>query len=117
LAYLERIEVHTSAVDAQRTLVRVLVSRRPQRSVALAGGASLGAAGVVAAAGAAVVATPLAVVGVPIAASGLVVARRGRRQAGELIDDLERLIDLVERGSRPVSVSADLKRMLRSLRG
>jgi hypothetical protein len=116
LAYLERIEVHTSTVDQQRTLVRVLVSRRPQRTIALAGGVSLGAAGVVAAAGAAVVATPLAVVGVPIAASGLVVARRGRRQASELTDDLERMIDLVERGSKPVSLSADLKRMLRTLR-
>lgn len=116
LAYLERIEVHTSVVDEQRTLVRVLVSRRPQRTVALAGGATLGAAGVAAAAGAAVVATPLAIVGLPIAMSGVMVARRGRRQANELNDDLERLIDLVERGSRPVSLSADLKRMLRSLR-
>jgi hypothetical protein len=116
LAGLDRVEARTSAVDDQRTLVRMVVSRRPQRRVALAGGASLGAAGAVTAATAATIAAPLALVGLPLAAGGVVVMRKGRRQAGELVDDLERLLDLVERGTPQVSLSSELKRMLKGLR-
>lgn len=117
LGGVERVEVRTSVIDPQRTLVRVVASRQPQRKVALAGGASIGAAGVALGATAAVVAAPVAaVVAVPFAAGGVVVARRGRRAAQELGDDLERMLDAIERGSRQVSLSAELKRMLANWR-
>lgn len=117
LGGVDRVEVRTSVIDPQRTLVRVTASRQPQRKVALAGGASIGAAGVVLGATAAAAVAPMAaVIAVPFAAGGVIVAHRGRRAASDLTDDLERILDVVERGSHQVSLSAELKRMLAAWR-
>jgi len=100
-----------------RTLVRVRADRRDARSLRLAGGGTVGLAGVgagaatAAATGAAVVAP---VVALPLVVGGYVVARTGRGHADRLELELERLITLVARGERPTGL---LSRAVRRARG
>lgn len=100
-----------------RTLMRVRADRRDARSLRLAGGGTVGLAGVgagtvtAAAVGVAVVAP---VVAFPLVVGGYVVARTGRGHADRLELELERLITLVARGERPTGL---LSRAVRRARG
>jgi hypothetical protein len=118
LGKLVRVEAITSAVDHQRTLIRLIADRRPQRSNAVTGGSLVGGVGMVTAGSLAIVtATPLVAAAAPVAlAAGIATARTGRRQHHDLLTDLEDLLDAVERGTRPVTLSHEVRRALRNLR-
>ena len=103
-----------------RTLVRVRADRHDARTLRLAGGGTVGLAGVGAgtaagfAAGAAVV---VPVVALPLVIGGYVVARSGRGHADRLELELERLISAVARGELPVGLlSRAVRRARRSAR-
>ena len=102
-----------------RTLVRVRADRHDARTVRLAGGGTVGLAGVGAgtmtavATGVAVVAP---VVALPLVVGGFVVARTGRGHADRLELELERLITLAARGERPTGLlSRTVRRARRSV--
>lgn len=117
LRKLARVEARTSAVDGQRTIIRILADRSPQRTEAIAGGSVIGGLGLLATGVAAVITTPVVVAAAPVAiVAGAATARTGRRQHAELLADLEHLLDTVERGVRPVTLTDDVRRVLRQLR-
>jgi len=117
LRKLGRVEARTSVIDHGRTLVRLVADRTPQRNEALAGGATIGGLGLAATGTLAVMMTPLIAVAAPIAVvAGAATARTGRKQHSDLLSDLEMLLDTVERGARPVTLTDDVRRVLRQLR-
>lgn len=117
LRKLARVEAHTSIVDHDRTLVRVVADRSPQRTEALAGGAAVGGFSLVATAVLVVVATPIAVAATPVAiGAGYATARIGRARHVDLLADIEGILDAVERGIRPVTLTDEVRRVLRQLR-
>jgi hypothetical protein len=114
---LAGIEARCSSVDAQRTLVRLIADRSPQRTTALTSGGVVAGSWLAATGVAAVLVSPLAMVVAPFGiVAGVILARRGRRQHRDLSVDLENLLDTVERGIRPVSLTEDVRRVLRRLR-
>ena len=117
LRKLVRVEARTSAVDAGRTIVRIVADRTPQRTEAIAAGSVIGGLGLVVTGMAAVVTTPVVVAAAPVAlVAGAATARTGRKQHTDLLADLEHLLDTVERGVRPVTLTDDVRRVLRQLR-
>ncbi len=117
LRKLARVEARTSIVDHGRTLVRLVADRAPQRTEALAGGAAVGGFSLVATGVLVAVATPIVAVATPVAiGAGYATARMGRSRHADLLSDLEGLLDAVERGSRPVTLTDDVRRVLRHLR-
>jgi hypothetical protein len=117
LAKVAVVEAQASPVDESRTVVRLAADRADQRTEVLAGGAVTTGVGAVAAGAAAVALTPLALVAVPVvAAAGAGVASIGRKQRALLADELDRVLDAVEHGLRPVTLSDDVRRVLRSIR-
>lgn len=98
-----------------RTVVRLRADRHDQRNLRLAGGGTVGLAGV--GSGLAVVsvgAVPVApVVALPLLVGGYAVARSGRGQADHLELELERLVTLVARGDRPASLLSRAARRAR----
>ena len=117
LRKLPRVEARTSLIDEHRTIIRIVADRRPQRTEAIAGGSAVGGLGLVVTGAAAVVAVPVAAAAAPVAVvAGVAVARTGRKQHGELLSDLEMLLDTIERGVRPVTLTDDVRRVLRQLR-
>jgi hypothetical protein len=102
-----------------RTLVRVRADRHDARTVRLAGGGTVGLAGVGAGTMTAVatgVAVAAPVVALPLVVGGFVVARTGRGHADRLELELERLITLVARGERPTGLlSRTVRRARRSV--
>ncbi len=114
---LVRVDGLVTPVDASRTLLRVIADRSPQRTGALAGGATVGGAALVVTTTVAVAVSPLVVVAAPVAAvAGVAAARAGRRQHEELLVDLGEVLDAVERGRRPVPVSDSVRKVLRAIR-
>lgn len=117
LRKLVRVEARTGAIDEVRTIVRITADRTPQRAEAITGGTVVGGLGLVAAGAAAIVTTPVVVAAAPVAlVAGVATARTGRKQHTELLADLEHLLDTVERGVRPVTLTDDVRRVLRQLR-
>lgn len=117
LRKLGRVEARTSAVDQGRTLVRLIADRSSQRNEALAGGATIGGLGLAVTGMFAVMVTPLIAAAAPVAVvAGVATARTGRKQQHELLADVESLLDDVERGVRPVTLTDDVRRVLRQLR-
>jgi len=117
LSKVARLQATASAVDEQRTVLRLVADRRSQRSgVATAGAVTGGLAAVglgvaaVAVSSVLIVATPLAVV----AAVG--VARKGREQAADLACELDAALDAVEMGTAPVTLTDTLRRVIRETR-
>lgn len=94
-----------------------MADRTPQRTEAVAGATAVGGFGLVATGVVAVITTPVVVAVSPVAlGAGYATARAGRRRHAALVDDLEGLLDDVERGTRPVTLSDDVRRVLRQLR-
>jgi len=89
-----------------RTLVRVRADRHDARTLRLAGGGTIGLAGVGAGAvtAAAEVAPAAPVIALPLLVGGYVVARTGRGQADRLELELERMVTLVASGERPTGL-------------
>lgn len=117
LRKLGGVEARTSVIDTGRTLVRLVADRSPQRTEAVAGGSAVSGFGLVAAGVLAIVATPVAAAATPVAlGAGYATARMGRSRHVALVDDLEGLLDDVEHGTRPVTLSDDVRRVLRQLR-
>lgn len=117
LAKVAVVEAQASAVDEGRTVLRLAADRADQRTELLAGGAVTGGVGAAAAGAAAVILTPIALVALPVAAAaGAGVASLGRKQRAMLADELDRVLDAVEHGLRPVTLSDDVRRVLRSIR-
>ena len=86
LRKLSRVEARTSAVDAERTLVRLVADRSPQRTEALAGGAAVGGFSLVATGVLVVVATPVVAAATPVAlGAGYATARMGRSRHDGLL--------------------------------
>ena len=102
-----------------RTVVRVRADRHDARALRLAGGGTVGFAGVgVGAVTALAASTALVapVVALPLVVGGYVVARTGRGHADRLELELERLITLVARGDRPTGLlSRAVRRARRSI--
>ena len=117
LAKVAVVEAYASAVDEGRTVVRLAADRSDQRTGLIVGGAVTSGVGVAAAGTVALVLTPVALVAVPVvAAAGAGVASVGRKQRALLADELDRVLDAVEHGLRPVTLSDDVRRVLRSIR-
>ncbi len=117
LRKLARVEARTSFVDPERTLVRLAADRTPQRTEAMAGGAAVGGISLVATGVLAVVTTPILVAATPVAiGAGYATARVGRLRHADLLADLEGLLDSVERGIRPVTLTDDVRRVFRQFR-
>jgi hypothetical protein len=117
LRKLGGIEARTSVIEPGRTLVRLLADRTPQRTEAVAGATAVGGFGLVATGVIAVITTPVVVVAAPVAlGAGYATALTGRSRHAGLVDDLEGLLDDVERGTRPVTLTDDVRRVLRQLR-
>ncbi len=102
-----------------RTLVRVRADRHDARTMRLAGGGTVGLAGVGAGTVSAVatgMAVAAPVVALPLVVGGYVVARTGRGHADRLELELERLVTLVARGERPTGLlSRAVRRARRSI--
>jgi hypothetical protein len=89
-------------------LVRVRADRHDARSLRLAGGGTVGLAGVGVGAVTALAISPAVlvapVVALPLVVGGYVVARTGRGHADRLELELERMITIVVRGERPAGL-------------
>ncbi|MTA11236.1 MAG: hypothetical protein F2534_01400 [Actinobacteria bacterium] len=117
LRRLQRIEARASVIDGGRTILRLIADRTPQRNEAIAGGSVVGGLGVAVVASAAVLTTPIVLAATPVAVvAGAATARTGRRRHADLVADLEGLLDTVERGVRPITLTDDVRRVLRQLR-
>jgi hypothetical protein len=117
LRKLARVEARASAIDHSRTVLRVVADRAPQRSEALVGGAAVGGLGLAVTGIAAAAVSPLVVAAAPVAVvAGAATARTGRAHERDLVANLEHLLDIVERGLRPVTLADDVRRVLRQLR-
>jgi len=96
----DRIVADTRSADLDRTVVRVALDRRSQRTGRFTGGAivtSLGAAGLAVATTAI---GPLVLLASPaVLVAGTATMRRGVRQAASAEVELERMLDGVERGT------------------
>jgi hypothetical protein len=96
------------------TAIRLFADRSQQCAAQLAAGAALGAVGVAGLAAAAVVVSPLALAATPVVAVAAVATSRvGRRQARTIAVELERVLDMAERGVDPVGVLDGVRRIAR----
>lgn len=122
LGTVTAVEVHASLVGGERsidagTAVRLFADRSQQCTSQLAAGAAVGAAGAAGLVAAAVVATPLVLVAAPVVAVAAVATSRiGRRQARAIAVELERVLDMAERGVNPVGVLDGVRRIARRVR-
>lgn len=99
------------------TAVRIFADRSQQAVGQLAAGAAVGAFGAAGLVAAAVVATPLLLAASPVVAVAAVATSRvGRRQARTIAVELERVLDMVERGLHPVGVLDGVRRIARRVR-
>ena len=117
LAKVGLIEARAASLDEQRTVLRLLADRTGQRTGVIAGAAFTSVSGLLVAGTLAMIITPIALVAAPFAlAAGAGVAALGRKQRDALDDELDRLVDAAERGVHPVTLSDDVRRVLRSIR-
>ena len=117
LAKVGLIEARAASLDEQRTVLRLLADRTGQRTGVIAGAAFTSVSGLLVAGTLAMIITPIALVAAPFAlAAGAGVAALGRKQRDALDDELDRLVDAAERGVGPVTLSDDVRRVLRSIR-
>lgn len=117
LAKVAVVEAAASTVDDGRTVLRLVADRAGQRTEVIAGGAVTSGIGLAATGTLALALTPFALVGLPVVAvAGAGVTSIGRKQRAMLADELDRVLDAVEHGVRPVTLSDDVRRVLRAIR-
>lgn len=96
----DRIVADTRSADADRTVLRVALDRRSQRTGRFTGGAAITSLGAVALAAATTAVGPLVLIASPVVlVAGTATMRRGVRQAAHAEVELERMLDDVERGT------------------
>jgi len=117
LSGVARVVAAASAVDGQRSVVRLAADRRSQRTGIAAGGAVVGGVGVVGVAVLSVLTAPLLLVTTPLVLGAAVgVAAQGRKQAADLARELDAVFDAVEQGTEPVTLTDSLRRVMRGPR-
>lgn len=117
LSRVARVQATASAVDGQRSVVRLIADRRGQRNGIAAAGAVVGGVGLVAIAVASALTAPALLLTAPLAIGLAVgVAAAGRKQATELAGELDAVFDAVEQGIEPVTLTDSLRRVVRSAR-
>lgn len=117
LAKVARLQATVGEVDDDHSMVRMIADRRGQRAGRVVGGTVVGGVGVVGVGMVAVAVSPLLLVATPFAVGAAYgVARKGRAQAADLATEMEAVLDSVEQGTSPITLSASLRRVLRSTR-
>jgi len=117
LSGVARVEATASAVDDQRSVVRLVADRRGQRAGMAAGSAAVGGVTVAGIAVVSVLTAPILLVTTPLAVGAAVgIAALGRKQAAELADELDAVFDAIEQGNEPVTLTDSLRRVMRSAR-
>jgi hypothetical protein len=117
LAKVARLQATVGEVDDEHSVVRMVADRRGQRSSRVVGSAVVGGMGIVGVGMVAVAFSPALIVATPFAVGAAYgVARKGRAQAADLATELEAVLDSVEQGATPITVTASLRRALRSPR-
>lgn len=118
LSRVARATATASVVGDDRSVLRLIADRRSQRSAVAAGGAAVGAVGLVGVAVTSVVVGPLLLLTTPLAiGAGVAVAAQGRRQASALACELDEVFDALERGAAPVTLTDNIRRVVRNTRG
>ncbi|MGB8858277.1 MAG: hypothetical protein WCC60_03425 [Ilumatobacteraceae bacterium] len=117
LSKVARVQATSSAVDDERSVLRVVADRRGQRAGMAAAGAVVGGIGLTAATVAGLLVSPLLLVTTPVAVGAAAgVARIGRRQALALAVEIDAVLDAVEQGIAPVSITQSLRRAVSGTR-
>ena len=118
LSRVARVEATASGVDDQRSVVRLVADRRSQRTAIAAGSAAVGGVGLAGIVFVSVMATPALLFTAPLAVGAAMgVAVQGRKQAAELADELDAVLDAVEHRAEPVTLTDSLRRVVRNARG
>lgn len=113
----ESVTATAVAVGTSRSLARVTIDRTANRTGYATAGGSVTAIGVAGSVVLAVVATPALVALAPVAAvGGVLVARSGKRGAQRAEREAQRMLDAVQRGEWPRSVSDDVRDAFRNRR-
>lgn len=111
LGELERIEAAAADTGSGTSAVRVIAHRRRERLVRGAVGATTAATGTAVIATIAAVTQPVVLLAVPLAVGvGAGLAATGRRAAGELTAEVERVLDAVDHGDPPARLGPDIVR-------
>lgn len=106
---VRQLRVFAHSISPERTLVALVADMQGSRTAAEVSGASLGGAGVVASTATALVNTPWLWLGVPASvALGLGVMVGRKTWTNGIDDDLEGLLDKVEKGTGPEAVLGQL---------
>ncbi len=117
LSKVQRVEAVASPVDDGHTVLRVLVDRSKERSGMAVGGSVVGGMILTGTVVTGVLFSPLLLAATPLAAvAGAGVALVGRRQAHELGDAVDELLDGVDCGATPVTITEGLRATMRQLR-
>jgi hypothetical protein len=113
----ESVTATALPVGTSRSLARVTIDRSANRAGYATAGGTVTAIGVAGSVVLAVVATPALVALAPVAAvGGVLVARSGRRGAQRAEREAQRMLDAVQRGEWPRSVSEDVREAFRNRR-
>ena len=117
LSKARRVEAAASAVDGERTVLRVAVDRSKERSGIVAGSAVAGGVVLSGTVVAGIVLSPFVLAAAPLAALAAGgVARVGHRQAEELEDCVEDVLEAVDQGTVPVTITESLRATIAALR-
>lgn len=117
LSKARRVEAAASAVDGERTVLRVAVDRSKERSGIVAGSAVAGGVVLSGTVVAGIVLSPFVLAAAPLAALAAGgVARVGHRQADELEDCVEDVLEAVDQGTVPVTITESLRATIAALR-
>jgi hypothetical protein len=113
----ESVTATAVAVGTSRSLARVTIDRTANRTGYASAGGAVTAVGVAGSVVLALVATPALIALAPVAAvGGVVVARSGKRGAQRAEREAQRMLDAVQRGEWPRSVSDDVRDAFRNRR-
>ena len=117
LSKARRVEAAASAVDAERTVLRVAVDRSKERGGIVAGSAVVGGIVLSGTVVAGAVLSPFLFVAAPLAAVAAGgVARVGHRHAEELERCVDDVLEAVDQGAVPVTITESLRATIAALR-
>jgi len=112
LGRARRVNASVRAVDAQHTMVQVVIDRGPHHRTALWFGSSLGLGAVSLVVVGVVLAPPVALLAIPAAVVGVVVVSSSRKEADRFERELGRLLDAVRARRGPQGIAAGIRRRL-----
>lgn len=112
LGRASQVNASVCGIDAQHTMVRVVIDRGPHHRAALWCGSSLGLGAVSLVVVGVVLAPPVALLAIPAAVVGVVIVSASRREADRFERELGRLLDAVRERRGPQGIVAGVRRRL-----